>query len=92
VSQPSATRRLYDTRPAAIFPINENHSDLVKFRQGDSNCAVVFNKLRDICNAHSGAADETRRKSNTRLQRDFSTQRDSGPADSKAATWTVEGM
>ncbi|RYP81097.1 hypothetical protein DL769_002153 [Monosporascus sp. CRB-8-3] len=36
----------------SILAINENHSDVVKFRQGDPNCRVVFGKLGEICAAY----------------------------------------
>jgi ankyrin repeat protein len=36
----------------STFAIDENHSDIVKFREGDANCDVVLGKLREICTAH----------------------------------------
>ena len=52
----SATRGLYDTNSASTFAINENHSDMVKFCEGDPNCHVVLGKLKEICAAHHEAA------------------------------------
>lgn len=40
VSRESATGGRYSSlgsRSASIFPIDENHSDMVKFQKGDSN-------------------------------------------------------
>ncbi|KAH6989107.1 hypothetical protein BKA56DRAFT_611392 [Ilyonectria sp. MPI-CAGE-AT-0026] len=54
VSRESATGGRYSPtgpRSASNFPIDENHSDMVKFHNGDSNLDVVFNKLTQICNA-----------------------------------------
>ena len=42
-------RSLYRTYSASIFPINKNHSNMVKFCKGDLNCQVVLGKLKEIC-------------------------------------------
>ena len=58
----SATRRLYRTRSAStasIFPVNENHSDIVKFHKGDPNCQVVLGKLREICQAQEAESHQS---------------------------------
>lgn len=31
------------------IPINENHSDMVKFGRGDSNLKIVINSLLELC-------------------------------------------
>ncbi|KAI1371116.1 hypothetical protein F4677DRAFT_450684 [Hypoxylon crocopeplum] len=49
VSKESATRSLYGSQSSDIFPINENHSEIVKFRQGDPNLSVVVDKLKEAC-------------------------------------------
>ncbi|RWA11742.1 hypothetical protein EKO27_g3362 [Xylaria grammica] len=49
VTKESATRSYYHLRTTATFPINENHSDMVKFRQDDRNLHIVLSKLRGIC-------------------------------------------
>jgi hypothetical protein len=48
VTKDSATRCLHHLRTPKTFPINENHSDMVKFRQGDRNLQIVLSKLREI--------------------------------------------
>lgn len=49
VTKESATRSHYHLRTPETFPINENHSDMIKFRQDDRNFHVVMSKLREIC-------------------------------------------
>lgn len=49
VSKESATRNLYGSRSAAVFPINENHSEMVKFQEDDHNFHVVMNLLKELC-------------------------------------------
>ncbi|KAH9906736.1 hypothetical protein F4778DRAFT_593886 [Xylariomycetidae sp. FL2044] len=48
VTQDSATRGLYNSQSSAIFPINANHSEMVKFRAGDPIINVVANNLRHV--------------------------------------------
>jgi len=56
VTPESATRGLYNTnRSTSTFPINENHSDMVKFREKDAYCDIVLEKLGEICAAHEEA-------------------------------------
>ena len=45
----SATRGLHGTNSSSIFAINENHSDMVKFSEGDPNYHIVLGKLKEIC-------------------------------------------
>ncbi|KAI3318364.1 hypothetical protein HD806DRAFT_512072 [Xylariaceae sp. AK1471] len=49
VTKDSATRGLHHLRTPTTFPINENHSDMVKFRPDDRNLHIVLSKLREIC-------------------------------------------
>ncbi|KAI0155141.1 hypothetical protein GGR57DRAFT_88992 [Xylariaceae sp. FL1272] len=49
VTKESATRRLHHLSTPATFPINENHSDMVKFQRDDRNLQIVLSKLRDVC-------------------------------------------
>ncbi|KAI1778487.1 hypothetical protein F4818DRAFT_302826 [Hypoxylon cercidicola] len=49
VSKDSATRSLYASRSSALFPINENHSDIVKFREGDPTFLIIADKLKEAC-------------------------------------------
>ncbi|KAI0466703.1 hypothetical protein F4859DRAFT_496404 [Xylaria cf. heliscus] len=49
VTKESATRSHYRLRTPVTFPINENHSDMVKFRQDDLNLHIVLSKLRGLC-------------------------------------------
>ncbi|KAI0891157.1 hypothetical protein F4806DRAFT_506984 [Annulohypoxylon nitens] len=49
VSKESATRSLYSLLSPDIFPVNENHSDMVKFRKDDPNLRVVASRLRALC-------------------------------------------
>ena len=58
VTPQSATRGLYASGSMSIFPINENHSDMVKFREGDPNCQVVLGKLREICQHQTSDASD----------------------------------
>jgi len=53
VTPHSATRGLYKTSSTATFAINENHSDMVKFRLGDANLHIVLGKLKQICATHT---------------------------------------
>ncbi|KAI1126898.1 hypothetical protein F5Y10DRAFT_243740 [Nemania abortiva] len=48
VTKDSATRKSHHLRTPATFPVNESHSDMVKFRQDDPNLLIVLSKLRDI--------------------------------------------
>ncbi|KAI1335062.1 hypothetical protein F5Y15DRAFT_399463 [Xylariaceae sp. FL0016] len=48
VTKDSATRDVYRERQTRTFAINESHSDMAKFRRGDSNLGVVITKLRGI--------------------------------------------
>ncbi|KAI1451810.1 hypothetical protein F4805DRAFT_463413 [Annulohypoxylon moriforme] len=48
VSKESATRNIYSSQPLNIFPINENHSEMVKFRTADPNFNVPMSKLREL--------------------------------------------
>jgi hypothetical protein len=48
VDRSSATCRLFETNRAATFPINETHSDMVKFRQGSHYYGIVISKLLSI--------------------------------------------
>ncbi|KAI0601118.1 hypothetical protein F4775DRAFT_607246 [Biscogniauxia sp. FL1348] len=49
VSKDSATRNLYKLYSSSTFPIDESHSDMVKFRRGDSNLNIVLTKLQAVC-------------------------------------------
>ncbi|KAI1088735.1 hypothetical protein F5B19DRAFT_470013 [Rostrohypoxylon terebratum] len=49
VSKESATRSLYSSLSPDIFPVNENHSNMVKFRKDDPNLRIVANRLRMLC-------------------------------------------
>ncbi|ETS74270.1 hypothetical protein PFICI_14136 [Pestalotiopsis fici W106-1] len=50
VTQQSAARGLYQlhSRSHLIFPINENHSNMVKFAENDPNYSIVVDKLVQI--------------------------------------------
>ncbi|KAI1466204.1 uncharacterized protein F4812DRAFT_452075 [Daldinia caldariorum] len=50
VTPDSATRGLYGatTRSDAVYPINEDHSNMVKFSQNDPNYSVVVQKLVQV--------------------------------------------
>ncbi|XXH04071.1 hypothetical protein Hte_010482 [Hypoxylon texense] len=49
VSKNSATRNLYASRSSELFPINENHSDMVKLREGDMIFPIIVDKLKEAC-------------------------------------------
>jgi len=49
VTPESATRGLHGTSSPNIFPIDETHSDMVKFSEGAPTCDIVLGKLREIC-------------------------------------------
>ncbi|KAI1407119.1 hypothetical protein F5Y13DRAFT_175692 [Hypoxylon sp. FL1857] len=49
VSKESATRSLYSSRSSAIFPINKNHSEMVKLLEDDANARVIVDKLQESC-------------------------------------------
>ncbi|KAI0106570.1 hypothetical protein F4776DRAFT_645778 [Hypoxylon sp. NC0597] len=57
VPKKSATRSLYSSRTSAIFPINNNHSDMVKFSEDDPNSRVVIDKLKTSCRDGSHESD-----------------------------------
>jgi hypothetical protein len=67
VTPESATRGLYGSTSTSIFAINENHSDMVKFREGDPNWGVVVGKLREICKIHQEAVGSNRPSKRRRL-------------------------
>ncbi|KAH8896423.1 hypothetical protein GQ53DRAFT_714083, partial [Thozetella sp. PMI_491] len=48
VAKESATRNLYGKDMEAIFPINKNHRDIVKFSRQDGTYKMVLEKLRVI--------------------------------------------
>ncbi|KAI1087501.1 hypothetical protein F5B19DRAFT_475367 [Rostrohypoxylon terebratum] len=50
VTPESATRGLYgdDTKHKSIFPINKDHSDIVKFSENDSDYLVIIRQLNQI--------------------------------------------
>lgn len=48
VSKDSATNGLCDSKPLSTFQIDDDHSGMVKFSQGDSRAGVVTQILRDI--------------------------------------------
>jgi ankyrin repeat protein len=82
VTPASATRGLCETDPTVTFPINENHSDMVKFRQGDSNCRVVLGKLEDICAAQDDPDDRPRKRQRLNFTLGISGQSVSGKESS----------
>ncbi|OTA54770.1 hypothetical protein K449DRAFT_426090 [Hypoxylon sp. EC38] len=57
VPKESATRSLNSSRTSAIFPINNNHSDMVKFSAEDPNFRVVVDKLRVSCSGGRHRSD-----------------------------------
>ncbi|OTA77633.1 hypothetical protein M434DRAFT_382717 [Hypoxylon sp. CO27-5] len=57
VLKESATRSLYSSRTSAIFPINNNHSEMVKFSEDDPNFRVVVDKLRVSCSGGRHRSD-----------------------------------
>ena len=46
VSRQSAIQ--IESRPDDVFPINQNHSDMVKFSPNDANYKMVLDYLRQI--------------------------------------------
>jgi len=48
VSKDSATNGLYSSQPLSTFQIDDDHSGMVKFSQGDNRTSVVAQSLRDI--------------------------------------------
>ncbi|KAI1078377.1 hypothetical protein F5B20DRAFT_571625 [Whalleya microplaca] len=48
VSKDSATRRLHGSQDSAIFPINESHSQMVKFRRSDPNLKIVLHLIDSL--------------------------------------------
>ena len=58
----SATRGLHGHSSKTIFGINENHSEMVKFRERDPNCQVVFDKLQEICEGQKADRPSKHRK------------------------------
>ncbi|KAI0881327.1 uncharacterized protein GGS22DRAFT_172943 [Annulohypoxylon maeteangense] len=49
VTPESATRGLLKVNESQTFPLNENHSNIVKFSRGHEDYGVVVNKLAQIC-------------------------------------------
>ncbi|KAK4448922.1 hypothetical protein QBC34DRAFT_100924 [Podospora aff. communis PSN243] len=50
VSKDSATNGLYRTQPLSTFQIDDNHSGMVKFPQGDTRTSIVAQNLQDLVN------------------------------------------
>ncbi|KAI1866525.1 hypothetical protein JX265_007826 [Neoarthrinium moseri] len=50
VSRESATSNLINEDASLTFPINEDHSNIVKFRDDDPICKVVLDKIGEIMN------------------------------------------
>ncbi|KAI1498142.1 hypothetical protein F5X99DRAFT_394690 [Biscogniauxia marginata] len=48
VTEASATRRPYELYASTTFPIDENHSEMVKFGRGHDSLAIVLGKLQGI--------------------------------------------
>jgi len=48
VSRDSATCKFIETDPSITFPIDETHSDMVKFTKGSQYYRVVISKLSSI--------------------------------------------
>ncbi|KAI1643999.1 uncharacterized protein F4817DRAFT_231917 [Daldinia loculata] len=61
VTPDSATRGLYgeNRRSDSIYPINEDHSNMVKFSENDSNYSVVVQKLAQILFSKSSSLVKT---------------------------------
>ncbi|KAI1459887.1 hypothetical protein F4805DRAFT_419043 [Annulohypoxylon moriforme] len=49
VTRESATRGLVEIDESQTFPLNENHSNIVKFTRGHEHYGVVLRKLAHIC-------------------------------------------
>ncbi|KAI0383402.1 hypothetical protein F5Y04DRAFT_251219 [Hypomontagnella monticulosa] len=59
VSKESATRNRWHLRSSMAFPINEDHSDIVKFREDDTNFHVVSEKMKQLCrDCSTGLVDD----------------------------------
>ncbi|KAI1475154.1 hypothetical protein F4774DRAFT_303114 [Daldinia eschscholtzii] len=60
VTPDSATRGLYGatTRSDSIYPINEDHSNMVKFPENDPNYSVVVQKLAQILFSRDSSPSE----------------------------------
>ncbi|VUC22222.1 unnamed protein product [Clonostachys rosea] len=57
VNSRSATCRLDEKNPSMTFPINETHSEMVKFPKGCALCKIVCSKLRQMCDIGSPMAE-----------------------------------
>lgn len=92
VTRDSATRGLWTTSPDDVFPIDEDHSELVKFQDGSSMCEqVVLKKLEAICSSQ--------KDSQTALPRRMATVTKRRKPDSHGhlearppRTWELKGM
>ena len=49
VSDWSATRGLKETQPEMCFPINRNHSYMVKFDEGEHIAPLIYQEIASIC-------------------------------------------
>lgn len=58
VSSESATRGLFGSDYKNVFPINRDHSDMVKYAYNDPVCQEVLTRLSEIC---AGGTFHTRR-------------------------------
>ncbi|KAK0639719.1 hypothetical protein B0T16DRAFT_463363 [Cercophora newfieldiana] len=54
VSRDSATSGIYDSKPLSTFQIDEDHSGMVKFPEGDARTRVVAQNLREIVDSKEG--------------------------------------
>jgi hypothetical protein len=63
VSRDSATCKFIETNPSVTFPIDETHSDMVKFTRGSQYYRVVISKLSSIVALPPAEKQQTSHKS-----------------------------
>lgn len=56
VNPESATSRNYRTNQSSTIPIDEDHSNMVKFPPGDATLGVVIHSLRELCSSSPAAS------------------------------------
>ncbi|ROV97210.1 hypothetical protein VSDG_04797 [Cytospora chrysosperma] len=90
VTRESATRGLWGTSHDDVFPIDEDHSDMVKFQDGSSMCEqVVLKKLESICSSQRDSQTTLPRRMATLSKR----KKPDGHAENKSTKeWDIKDL
>ncbi|ROW08693.1 hypothetical protein VPNG_06451 [Cytospora leucostoma] len=90
VTRESATRGLWGSSPNEIFSIDEDHSDMVKFRNGSSICEqVVLKRFRGICKSQEDSQEGLTRRMATVSKRK---RPETTPETPSTGEWTLADL